>query len=77
MCQEAQMSRTPHFCKICGNIVSNFCSEKDPQPDNKMYRVLTEKNKFSVTYTTRQQLACPYCEEMFKTIPKDYENMNV
>ena len=36
LCQEARKSRTPHICRVCGNVVCNFCSKQDPDSDNEM-----------------------------------------
>ena len=41
-----------------------------------MHRVHSEPGKCSVTYTTRQQLACPHCEEIFEITSKLNEHMN-
>ena len=76
MCQEARKSRTPHTCKICGNVVCNFCSDQDPESDNEMHRVLSEPGQYSVTSTTSQQLACPHCEKMVEITSKLNEHTN-
>ena len=74
LCQEARKSRTPHICRVCGNVVCNFCSKQDPDSDNEMHRVHSNLSQCSATFESSLTVfACPHCDEILTTT-KDLNN---
>ena len=67
-------SRTPHICRVCGNVVCNFCSKQDPDSDNEMHRVHSNLSQCSDTFESSLTVfACPHCDEILTTT-KDLNN---